>query len=74
VASLDHDGSRLRRELLESWSVEPLSILLAPGGRILAVVEPAASARWVPYRFNDAKTLPHLPQLDWSHFAKMQEP
>ena len=74
MASLDPDGSRFRRELLESWSVEPLSILLAPGGRILAVVEPAAAARWVPYRFSEANTLPHLPQLDWSHFARMREP
>jgi hypothetical protein len=74
VAALDSDGSRFRRELLESWSVEPLSILLAPEGHVVAVVEPAATARWVPYRFDKPQTLPHLPQLDWSHFPAPRVP
>jgi hypothetical protein len=69
MADLDRDQGRFRRELLESWSVEPLSILLAPGGRVMAVVEPGESARWIPYRLQDPETLPHVPQLDWSHFT-----
>jgi hypothetical protein len=73
MAALDPSNIRFRREVLESWSVEPLSILLAPAGRVLAVVEPAPGARWVPYRLNDPGTLPRIPQLDWSHFAAQPE-
>ena len=74
MAALNPSGNRFRRELLESWSVEPLSILLAAGGAVRAVVEPAATARWVPYRFAEPQTLPHLPQLDWSHFPATRGP
>ena len=73
MSALDPDNSRFRRELLESWSVEPLGILLAPGGRVVAVVEPTRGARWVPYQWNKPQTLPCLPQLDWSHFAAPRE-
>ncbi len=66
---LDPGNTRLRRELLESWSVEPLSIVLARRGHVTAVVEPASKARWIPYRFDDPATLPQAPQLDWSGFA-----
>lgn len=69
MVALGGDDSRFRRELLESWSVEPLGILLAPAGRITAVVEPAPAARWSPYHWNEPRSLPHMPQLDWSHFA-----
>src|SRR5947207_12903545 len=72
MATLDRDQSRFRRELLESWSVEPLSILLAPGGRVTAVVEPAERARWIPYRLQHPETLPRMPQLDWSQFNAAQ--
>jgi hypothetical protein len=68
TAALHANGSRFRRELLQTWSVEPLSILLAPDGRVTAFVEAAPSERWVPYRPEEPKTLPHMPQLDWSHF------
>lgn len=45
MSALDRDGSSFRRESLESWSVEPLSILLAPHGRVQAVVLAAPWAR-----------------------------
>jgi hypothetical protein len=66
---LDPDGARFRRELLEHWSVEPLSILLAPRGRVQAFVEASPRARWVPYDPYDPAALPHAPGLDWSVFA-----
>jgi hypothetical protein len=69
---LDADRTRFRRELLESWSVEPLSIVLAPHGRVTAVVEPAPMARWTPYRLDDPAALPRAPGLDWSGFASVQ--
>jgi hypothetical protein len=72
IHALDAQGARFRRELLESWSVEPLSIVLAPHGRVTAVVEPAPLARWTPYRLGDPATLPRAPGLDWSGFASVQ--
>ncbi len=69
---LDAQGTPFRRELLESWSVEPLSIVLAPHGRVTAVVEPAPMARWTPYRLDDPAALPQAPGLDWSGFASVQ--
>ncbi|HEY3637325.1 MAG TPA: hypothetical protein VGK90_04170 [Rhizomicrobium sp.] len=66
---LNPEGARFRRELLESWSVEPLSLVLAPSGRVQALVEAAPGARWVPYDPANPATLPHLPGLDWSHFT-----
>lgn len=68
MAALDPAGSRFRREMLEHWSVEPLSILLAPGGDVRAVVEPAPAQRWIPYRLTDLRNLPRGRGLDWSHF------
>jgi len=69
MQALDPARSRFRRELLESWSVEPLSIVLAPHGRVMTVVEPAPDAPWVPYRPGDPTTLPRAPQLHWSGFS-----
>jgi hypothetical protein len=66
---LDPDGGRFRRELLAHWSVEPLSILLAPAGRVQAFVEASPQARWVPYDPANPATLPHAPGLDFSSFA-----
>jgi hypothetical protein len=68
MVALDGSGSRFRRELLQTWSVQPLSVLLAPGGRVTAIVQPVGTERWIPFRFRDPKTLPHMPQLDWSAF------
>lgn len=70
--ALDANGARFRRELLESWSVEPLSIVLAPHGHVTAVVEPAPMARWTPYHLDDPAALPRAPGLDWSGFASVQ--
>jgi hypothetical protein len=69
MATLDPERSRFRRELLESWSVEPLSVLLAPQGHVEAIVLAAPLARWVPYRLDDPATLPRSPSLDWSRFC-----
>jgi len=66
---IDPEAGRFRRELLQSWSVEPLSILLAPQGRVQAVVEPQPGRPWVPYRLDDPRTLPRAPELDWSEFS-----
>lgn len=66
--ALDRNGSRFRREMLQTWSVQPLSILLAPGGHVKAMVEPAGTEGWIPYRPADPRTLPRMPQLDWSQF------
>lgn len=74
MAALDPNGARFRRELLQSWSVQPLSIVLAPAGRVVSVVEPAPDALWVPYRLKEPQTLPHMPQLDWSRFIAAREP
>lgn len=72
MRALDADGTRFRRELLESWSVEPLSIVLAPQGRVTAIVEPAPTAKWTPYRLDNPATLPRAPGLDWSGFGSVQ--
>jgi hypothetical protein len=66
---LNPGGERFRGELLKSWSIEPLSIVFAPGGHVRAMLAPAPDARWVPYRLNDPATLPHAPELDWSGFS-----
>ncbi|HEY3777194.1 MAG TPA: hypothetical protein VGL35_03980 [Rhizomicrobium sp.] len=68
MAALDSRGGRFRREMLEHWSAEPLSILLAPGGHVRAVVQPAPTARWIPYDPHDRAKLPRAPGLDWSRF------
>jgi hypothetical protein len=74
MASLAGYRSRFRRELLETWSVQPLSVLLAPGGRVIAVVQPAETERWVPFRLQAPQTFPRMPQLDWSGFRTRPNP
>ncbi len=69
IRHLDPQGFRLRRELLESWSVEPLAILLAPRGRVQAFVEAGPKERWVPYDPHNPGKLPHPPGLDWNNFV-----
>lgn len=69
MKSLDPAGTRFRRELLESWSVEPLAILLAPHGRVRTFVEAAPDARWVPYDPAKPATWPKALGLDWSGFV-----
>jgi hypothetical protein len=68
LEALGADHSRFRREMLQTWSVQPLSILLAPAGRVRAIVEPADTERWVPYHTSAPEKLPRMPQLDWSQF------
>ncbi|HLY06286.1 MAG TPA: hypothetical protein VKR31_11120 [Rhizomicrobium sp.] len=68
LTTLAWDRSPFRREMLQTWSVQPLSILLAPGGQVRAMVEPAKTEGWVPYHLTDPRTLPRVPQLDWSKF------
>lgn len=74
LKTLDPKGYRFRREMLQTWSVQPLSILLAPAGRVTSIVEPADTERWVPYRLTDPRTFPRMPQLDWSHFPETSMP
>jgi hypothetical protein len=71
---LDPQGNRFRHELLESWSVEPLAILLAPGGHVRAFVEAAPNERWVPYNPRNPAKLPHAPGLDWGSFVPRPVP
>jgi hypothetical protein len=66
---LDLGGARFRRELLETWSVQPLSLLLAPQGHVRAIVEPGPKERWVPYDPAKPATLPDAPGLDYSGFV-----
>jgi hypothetical protein len=73
LEALGGDDSRFRREMLQTWSVQPLSILLAPGGRVRAMVEPAETERWVPYHTTDPRRLPRMPQLDWSQFPGLSD-
>jgi hypothetical protein len=54
--------------------VQPLSVLLAPGGRVIAVVQPAETERWVPFRLQAPQTFPRMPQLDWSGFRTRPNP
>ncbi|MGH6889381.1 MAG: hypothetical protein ACREHF_09315 [Rhizomicrobium sp.] len=68
MAALDSAGGRFRREMLEHWSVEPLSILLCPAGHVRAVVMPAPTAKWVPYDFHHFERVPRGPELDWTQF------
>lgn len=65
---INPDRSRFRRDLLKSWSVEPLSIALAPKGHVQAVLEAGPDEQWVPYHFNMPATLPQAPSVDWSGF------
>jgi hypothetical protein len=65
---LDPGNARFRRELLESWSVEPFALVLVPGGRVRAFVEAGSKERWTPYDPHKPAKLPRPPGLDWSHF------
>ncbi len=67
-------GTRFRAELLKSWSVEPLSIVLAPGGLVLSVLEPKPGEPFVPYRLDRPNDFPRVPGLDWSHFSARNGP
>lgn len=69
LLALDPSGARFRRDLLDHWSIEPLSILLAPAGRVVSVIEPPPTARWIPFRLNASTRLPVSPLLDWSGFS-----
>lgn len=66
---INPQGARFRRELLESWSVEPLALFLAPEGHVRAFVAAAPGARWVPYDPEKPSMLPRAPGLDWSGFV-----
>ncbi|HEY1615352.1 MAG TPA: hypothetical protein VGF97_16850 [Rhizomicrobium sp.] len=72
--AINPSGSRFRRELLESWSVEPLSLVLAPHGQVQAWVEAAPFAPWVPYHADKPRSLPRAPGLDWSRFPTAGAP
>jgi hypothetical protein len=69
MRQVDPEGARFRRELLEVWSIEPLSLFLAPQGHVRAFVVAAPKARWVPYDPRNPATLPQAPELDYRSFA-----
>jgi len=67
--ALDPNHTLFRRAFDRAWSIEPLSILLAPSGRIRAVVEARPDVPWRPYDLTNPKTLPLCARgLDWSRF------
>jgi hypothetical protein len=66
--ALNPTASRFRRELLQSWSVEPLGIVLALGGHVQSVFEPGPHEPWVPFHFDTPRSRPTAPGLDWSGF------
>ncbi len=66
--ALNPGVTRFRRELLATWGIQPLSIVLAPGGHVRAVVQPDPKSRWYPYHLDGPGAFPEAPGLDWSHF------
>jgi hypothetical protein len=58
-----------RRHLVRSWSLQPLSIVLAPHGQVLSVVDARPRIMWKPFQLDDPKSLPLCAKgLDWSRY------
>lgn len=74
--SLNPDHAYLRGGLLHGWSLQTLSIVLAPGGMVAAAVDARPGTAWKPYRLNDPTSLPFcVPGLDWSlYLAVLGQP
>ncbi len=61
----------LRGELVWGYAIQPLSIALAPGGRVQAAVDARPGVPWKPYRLEDRSTLPLRARgLDWSPYLE----
>lgn len=66
---LDPNHEYFRGALIWHWSIEPLSIVLAPAGRVRAVIDARPEVRWKPFRPDDPATLPLCARgLDWSRY------
>lgn len=58
-----------RRHLLRAWSVEPLSMVLAPDDRVRAIVDTRPDVRWRAFAPRDPKSLPICSRgVDWSDY------
>jgi hypothetical protein len=67
--TLDPRRETFRGAFVWAWSIEPLSIVLAPGGRVQALVRPRPDIEFEPYRPDNPATLPRcVPGLDWSRY------
>ena len=68
---LDPGHDFLRGALVREWNIQPLSIVLAPRGKVQAVVDAPPDVRWRPYRLDDPATLPLGARgLDWSRYLE----
>jgi hypothetical protein len=68
-AILDPQHTYLRGALVAAWSIQPLSIVLAPEGRVRSIVDARPNIAWKPYRLDDPATLPLCTRgLDWSPY------
>ena len=66
---LDPNQEYFRGALIWHWSIEPLSIVLAPAGRVRAVIDARPEVRWKPFRPDDLTKLPLCARgLDWSRY------
>jgi hypothetical protein len=69
AAVLDPRHDMFRGAFVWAWSIEPLSIVLAPGGHVQSLVRPRPTVEYEPYRPDDPATLPRcVPGLDWSRY------
>jgi hypothetical protein len=69
AAALDPRREPFRGAFVWAWSIQPLSVVLAPRGQVQAIVEPRPNVEYRPYRPDDPDTLPRcVPGLDWSRY------
>jgi hypothetical protein len=69
--TLNPNLTPFRRHLVWSWSLQPLSIVLAAHNQVRAVVDARPGIMWKPYELHDPATLPLCAKgLDWAPFLK----
>ncbi len=60
-----------RRHLIRAWSVEPLSIVLAPNSHVLSLVDTRPGIKWRAFDPLDPESLPLCAKgLDWSQYLR----
>ena len=68
-AMLDPRHTFFRRTLVGHWSIQSLSIVLAPEEDVRSAVDAQPGAGFKPYRLDDPGTLPVCAKgLNWSHY------
>ena len=68
-AALNPQRTFFRNDLARSWIIQPLSIALAPRGRVRAMVDARPDISWKPYNPDDAGTLPLCAKgLNWDGY------